>query len=93
MDPGSKPHVALILLDDWSWEWWPRPDHAVARRALPTKANFGEVLSDLDPQCWLPSGFCLFSQPLKYPSEGESWQCVPIFPNQNCEPGMEDHAP
>ena len=35
MEPGSKPHVALILLDDWSWEWWPRPDHAVARRALP----------------------------------------------------------
>ena len=21
MKPGSKPHVALILLDDWSWEW------------------------------------------------------------------------
>ena len=39
MEPGSKPHVALILLDDWSWEWWPRPDHAVARRALPNIAS------------------------------------------------------
>ena len=39
MEPGSKPHVALILLDDWSWEWWPRASHAVARRALPNIAS------------------------------------------------------